>query len=151
MRARRCRVPEGPGSAADGELGGSRPKTIGPIGTRQAGLSEQQIQKAVFAHLRARGTPGAFAFHPANGGYRRPIEAKILQGLGVRAGVPDVIAVHRGRTFALELKAEGGRLTEAQERVLIELREAGATATHAHGLDQALHLLETWGLLRGRS
>ena len=62
---------------------------------------------------------------------------KILQGLGVTSGVPDVIAVKDGRCYALELKAEGGKLTEAQEHVLIKLREAGAMATHAHGLDQA--------------
>ena len=80
-----------------------------------------------------------------------PTEAKILQGLGVTSGVPDIIAVKDGRCFALELKAEGGKLTEAQEQVLIKLREAGATATHAHGLDQALRVLEGWGLLRGRS
>jgi hypothetical protein len=34
-------------------------------------------------------SPGVFAFHVPNGGYRRPIEAKILQGLGVVPGVPD--------------------------------------------------------------
>jgi hypothetical protein len=116
--------------------------------TRRA-QPEAAIQRAVFQHLRARSAPGVFAFHPANGGYRRPIEAKILQGLGVTSGVPDVIAIKDGRTYALELKAEGGKLTEAQEQVLIKLREAGATATHCHGLDQALDILERWGLLRG--
>jgi len=50
----------------------------------------------------------------------------------------------------LELKAEGGRLTKAQEQTLIDLRAAGAMATHAHGLDQALRVLEGWGLLLGR-
>jgi hypothetical protein len=112
---------------------------------------EDAIQRAVFQHFRARGAPGVFVFHPANGGYRRPIEAKILKGLGVTAGVPDVIAIKDGRTFALELKAEGGRLTPAQEQVLIQLREAGAMATHAHGLDQALRILEGWNLLKGRT
>jgi hypothetical protein len=29
------------------------------------------------------------------------------------------------------------------------LRAAGAMATHAHGLDQALRILEGWGILRG--
>ena len=106
---------------------------------------EQQIQRAVFAHFRARSAPGVFAFHPANGGYRRPLEAKILQGLGVTSGLPDVIAVKDGRCYALELKAEG------QEHVLIKLREAGAMATHAQGLNQAIRVLEGWGLLRGRS
>ena len=118
--------------------------------TRRA-QPEAAIQRAVFAHFRARSAPGVFAFHPANGGYRRPIEAKILQGLGVTSGVPDVIAVKDGRCYALELKPEGGKLTEAQEHVLIKLRAAGATATHAHGLDQALRILEGWQLLRGRS
>jgi hypothetical protein len=117
--------------------------------TRRA-QPEAAIQRAVFAHFRARSAPGVFAFHPANGGYRKPIEAKILQGLGVASGVPDVIAVKDGRCYALELKAEGGKLT-AQEHVLIKLREAGAMATHAHGLDQALRILEGWQLLRGRS
>jgi hypothetical protein len=119
-----------------------RPKQAPP-------LSEQAIQRAVFQHLRTRAAPGVFAFHPANGGYRRPIEAEILHGLGVRAGVPDVIAIKDGHTHALELKAEGGRLSVAQERALIELREAGALATHTHGLDQALRVLEGWGILRG--
>jgi hypothetical protein len=112
---------------------------------------EDAIQRAVFQHFRARAAPGVFAFHPANGGYRKPIEAKIFKGLGVTSGVPDVIAIKDGRTYALELKAEGGRLTEAQERVLIALRAAGATATHVHGIDQALATLERWGLLLGRS
>jgi hypothetical protein len=112
---------------------------------------EQAIQRAVFEHLRTRAAPGVFAFHPANGGFRKPIEAKILQGLGVVAGTPDVIAIKDGRCYALELKADGGKLTEVQERVLIKLREAGAMATHAHGLDQALRILEGWQLLRGRS
>ena len=118
--------------------------------TRRA-QPEAAIQRVVFQHFRARSAPGVFAFHPANGGYRKPTEAKILQGLGVTSGVPDIIAIKDGRTYALELKAEGGKLTEAQQHALIKLREAGATATHAHGLDQALRVLEGWGLLRGRS
>jgi hypothetical protein len=75
---------------------------------------------------------------------------RILQGLGVRAGVPDIIAIKDGRCFALELKAEGAKLSPAQEQCLINLREAGATASHVHGLDQALDWLERYGLLVGR-
>src|SRR3954451_12257818 len=87
---------------------------------------EAQIQRAVFAHLRTRGTRGVFAFHPANGGYRKPVEAAILKGLGVVAGVPDVILIHRGHVFALELKPEGRRATEKQLATIAALREAGA-------------------------
>ena len=52
--------------------------------TRRA-QPEAAIQRVVFQHLRARSAPGVFAFHPANGGYRKPTEAKILQGIGVTA------------------------------------------------------------------
>ncbi len=112
---------------------------------------EQQIQKAVFDHLKTRGAPGAFFWHPFSGGFRKPKEAAIYKGLGAVAGLPDVLVLRQGHLFGLELKAEGGELSPAQEQVLIKLREAGATATHAHGLDQAIRVLESWGLLRGRA
>jgi hypothetical protein len=115
---------------------------------RRRATSEQAIQRAIFQHLRARGAPGVFAFHPANGGYRKPVEAAILKGLGVVAGVPDVFAVHNGRCFALELKAEGGRVTDKQFETMDALREAGAFICIAEGLDRALAVLESWGLLR---
>src|SRR5215471_18733222 len=117
-------------------------------GARHRRRPEAAIQRAVFQHLRARGAPGVFAFHPANGGYRKPVEAAILKGLGVVAGVPDVFAVHNGRCFALELKAEGGRVTDKQFETMDALREAGAFTCIAEGLDRALAVLESWGLLR---
>jgi len=61
---------------------------------------EEAIQRAVFEHLAVRGVPRPFAFHPANGGYRLPVEAAHLKGLGVRPGVSDVIAIHRGQVYA---------------------------------------------------
>jgi hypothetical protein len=70
---------------------------------------EQQLQKAVLDHLRWRAVPCTFAFHPANGGWRSAVEACILKSQGVVAGVPDVIVVHNGKTYGLELKAAGGR------------------------------------------
>jgi len=112
--------------------------------------AEQAIQRAVFVHLRIRGAPGVFAFHPANGGYRKPVEAAIMKGLGVVAGVPDIIAIHNGRIFCLELKAEGGRVSDKQLETLAALREAGAHVAVARGLDEAIQALEGFGLLRGR-
>jgi hypothetical protein len=120
-------------------------------GARHRRRPEDAIQRAVFQHLRARAAPNVFAFHPANGGYRKPVEAAILKGLGVVAGVPDVFAVHNGRCFALELKAEGGRATDKQLACIAALREAGAFTAIAEGLDRAIACLEGWGLLRGRA
>ena len=110
---------------------------------------EDVIQRAVFQHLRARGVPGMVAWHTPNGGERRPVEAAIMKGLGVLTGVPDVIALHKGNAYALELKAEGGRPTEAQLATIAKMEEAGAYTCIAEGLDRALAVLEAWGLLRG--
>ncbi len=119
-------------------------------GARHRRRPEDAIQRAVFQHLRARAGPGVFAFHPANGGYRKPVEAAIMKGLGVVAGVPDVIVIHAGRCYALEIKAPGGRATPKQLAAIAALREAGAFTAVAEGLDRALAVLGGWGLLRGR-
>jgi hypothetical protein len=118
---------------------------------RRRSNPEGQIQRAVFQHLRARAAAGVFAFHPANGGYRKPVEAAILKGMGVVAGVPDIIAIKDGRVFCLELKAEGGRATDKQLECIDRLREAGAIVAIATGLDEALRKLENLGLLRGHA
>src|SRR5262245_50676673 len=116
---------------------------------RRSARPEDIIQRAVIKHLRTRPAPGVFAFHVPNGGKRKPIEAAILTGLGVVAGVPDIFAIRAGHAYALELKADAGRLSPAQEQTIHRLRAAGATTAVAHGLDAALHQLEDWGLLRG--
>jgi VRR-NUC domain len=108
-------------------------------------LPESAIQKAVFQHLATRSAAHTFAFHVPNGGWRSPIEAAILKGMGVRPGVPDLIVIKDGLPFALELKAEGGRLSAAQSEALEEMRTAGADVGVAHGLDAALRWLTERG------
>jgi VRR-NUC domain len=127
------------------------PRLRRPVGAKIAGaaVSEEEIQRAVFAHLAARGC--GFAFHPANGGWRSPIEAAILKGQGVKPGVPDIIVVKDGMTYALELKADGGRLSPAQTEALEAMRAAGAEVGVAFGLDEALRWLERHKILRGRA
>jgi hypothetical protein len=112
---------------------------------------EQAIQRAIFQHLRQRSAPGVFAFHVPNGGARTAIEAAIFKGLGVVPGTPDVIAIKGGVTHALELKAPGGRLSDAQRDCHERLRAAGAIVGTATGLDEALWWLEYHSLLRGRA
>jgi VRR-NUC domain len=110
---------------------------------------EDAIQRAVFEHLAVRGASDVFAFHPANGGWRSRTEAAILKGLGVRPGVPDIIAIKAGRTYAIELKAPSGRVTEAQRSAHAALRAAGAAVVVTHGLDAAIDQLERWELVSG--
>jgi hypothetical protein len=109
---------------------------------------EQEIQKSVFAHLKQRGAPGIFFWHPFSGGYRRPIEAKIYKSLGAIAGLPDVMVLKDGVLYGLELKATRGRLTDNQKATLDKMEAAGAITGAARGLDDALFWLEQRGLLR---
>lgn len=112
---------------------------------------EQQIQRSVVQHLRARGAPGLIFIHVPNGGYRRPVEAAILKGMGMRAGVSDLLLFRNGKFYALELKALGGRPTEAQIEFLSDINKAGGFSCLCEGLDRALRVLETWGLLKGKA
>src|SRR6516225_2147007 len=115
---------------------------------------EDCVQRTVCQHLRIRGVRGLLWWHTPNGGKRRPIEAAIMKSLGVHAGVADLILLHAGRIFALELKADRGRPTAEQMQFISDFNAAVAPnggACIAYGLDRALHLLETWGLLRGDS
>jgi hypothetical protein len=109
---------------------------------------EQTVQRAVFAHLKARGTPGIFPWHTPNGGWRSAIEAAILKGCGVVPGIPDVLVLHKGTLYGLELKVGRGKPSDNQRMALHHLQQAGATVAVATGLDAALEQLEQWGLLR---
>ena len=45
---------------------------------------EAILRRAVFEHLRRRGAPNTFVFHPANGGARSPVEAAAVDQLEAR-------------------------------------------------------------------
>jgi len=109
---------------------------------------EDQIQRAILEHLALRAIRDAFWFHVPNGGWRSPIEASVFKGIGVKAGVPDLILIAGGKCHGLELKTEQGRLTPTQRTTQALLAAAGAEVATAHGLDQALEQLNRWGLLR---
>jgi hypothetical protein len=67
--------------------------------------------------------------HPANGGARSAVEGAIFKSLGVVPGAPDLLLWRDGKSYAIELKAEGGRTSDAQVEMLTRLRDAGvATA-----------------------
>lgn len=110
---------------------------------------EQEIQRAVVQHLRQRAAPGVVFIHVPNGGKRKPIEAAIFKGQGVRKGASDLLLWHAGRSYAMELKAPGGKATPEQIQFLDDMDRAGALTCIAEGLDAALATLHGWGLLRG--
>jgi hypothetical protein len=116
---------------------------------------EQAIHKAVAAHLRQRGAPGVVWWHTANNvgirGRRGHIQGAIAKGMGVRAGVSDILALHKGKFYALELKAPGGRPTEDQLAFIADVKANGGFTCVAEGLSEAIRAIEFWGLVRGVS
>ena len=112
---------------------------------------EQKIHIAIIDHLKIRGVPGLVYWHVPNGGLRTKREASLLKAMGVRPGVADLILVHDGKIFALELKAPGGRPTLEQINFCADMERQGAHTAMPSGLDAALSTLESWGLLSGRA
>lgn len=113
-------------------------------------MTELEIHKAVVKQLRSLGTPGAVWWHTPNDAKRGYKNASRLKSMGMRAGVSDILAVHNGEIFALELKADKGRPTESQLQFLDDLRSAGGHGVVAEGLDEALACLRAWNVLRGQ-
>jgi len=102
----------------------------------------------VLEHLRWRGAKGLFVFHYPAGGWRSPVEAAIFKSLGVIAGIPDILIIHQGKLYALELKNIGGQTTAAQIETQALMNAAGAVVVTTYGIDAALKWLEAQGLLR---
>ena len=112
-------------------------------------LTEDQVHAAVVRHIETRRAAGLWWCHPPNGGARDPRVAARMQGLGVRAGVPDLLLCRLdGRLHGLELKASAGRLSRLQGDMLTEMSQAGCEVAVAFGLDEAVAQLEAWGMLR---
>jgi hypothetical protein len=109
---------------------------------------EAQIQKAVCEHFELFKAPNAELIPIPNGGKRSRVEAARMKGWGCRAGAPDLIFAHEGKGYALELKAPGGRLSAEQRQVLNALHAAKWSVSVATGIDEALNVLGSWGLLR---
>ncbi|WP_442894952.1 VRR-NUC domain-containing protein [Bradyrhizobium sp. AZCC 1578] len=109
---------------------------------------EQEIHKAVVAHLNARSEPRVFFWHTPNEGKRGWVNAAALKAMGMTAGVPDLLILKAGQLHALELKAPGGRLTPSQRLILERMESCGAQTAVAHSIDEALVTLEFWGILK---
>lgn len=107
---------------------------------------EQKFQIKLVEDLALILTPATFFCHIPNGGYRTKAEAGILQAMGARAGAPDLLFVHEGRAFFMELKIGKRDLSLAQITCKNDLRRAGACVETVRNLDEALECLNIWGI-----
>jgi hypothetical protein len=110
--------------------------------------NEETIHRAIVAHLVHRAGGGVVWWHVPNGEARHAAIGGKLRALGTRRGMPDLMFMRAGTLYALELKREGGKVSDAQRAMLAELEAAGAVVAVAYGLDDALAKLGSWGVLR---
>ena len=106
-------------------------------------VTEHQIQTALFQWLRAV-HPKVVAFAVPNAARRSPSQAAYLKAEGLRAGIPDVVLATPRGGFAgmfLELKREGGKLSDAQRETLYLLANEGYACAIAWNLDEAIELI----------
>ncbi len=76
-------------------------------------------------------------------GYNRGAQWK---GLGVKAGVPDLLIVYRGNAYWIELKAPKGVVSEDQKRAHLDLRTAGCGLEVCRSLEDVQKILAVWGI-----
>lgn len=109
---------------------------------------ERDLQYAVMNYFRSV-CPEAEAIHIPNGGYRRVIEASILKGMGVKAGVPDILVMWSPAKFGfIELKAprQITRLSDAQKSFMGRLKILGIPCSVVSSLDSLASVIREWGI-----
>ena len=113
-----------------------------------AKVSEHDEQCAViqWAQLHERKYPALSRLHAIpNGGKRNIVVAKKLKAEGVKAGVSDLcMTVPRGEYHGLyiEMKAIGGRLSDAQSEWINRSKENDYAAFVCYGAKEAIEILE---------
>jgi len=105
---------------------------------------EDQLQRMVLRWLRLQ-HPEVLVFHVPNGGLRAKAEACIMKGLGVVAGVPDLVLCFPGGVCRfLELKSERGRLSVSQAGTIERLTAMGFDVAVVRDLDEAVTVVNGW-------
>lgn len=98
---------------------------------------ESEIQRACVRWFRLQyPEPQYLIYANANGGYRSRVEAAIMQGEGVRAGIPDLTIVSSKRVIWVELKSRTGRLTESQCEVMGMIDNIGHNTLVCRSIDE---------------
>ena len=96
---------------------------------------EQALQRQVMQWLDFCLPPDAFAFAVPNAARRGLVDGAWMKATGMRAGVPDLVIIHRGKAVFVELKAGRGKLTVAQELMHERLTLCGAIVATFNSFD----------------
>ena len=104
---------------------------------------EAAIQRAIIARLKLS---GIVCHHSPNAGKRSVIGGKRIKADGMITGWPDLTVVGpEGLVGFLEVKAPGGKLSEAQKEIARMLTDMGHTWAVVMSQDAAVEILKHWG------
>lgn len=107
--------------------------------------SDMQAQIIEWATYRYRGLD--FLHHSPNGGKRDIAEAVRFKAEGVRKGFPDLILPTRSGNFVglvIELKVEGGKVSDEQRRWLEHFDSQGWRVVVAYDYESAIKVLDEY-------
>ncbi len=109
---------------------------------------EAKLHRTIVQHLMLTAHPDCLWLHPPNAGIRSGIEAGYLKSLGLLPGAADLLFWRGGKSFALEVKAAGGRLSDVQKLFRDRFIAAGGEWAVVDCIEQALTVLRDWQLVK---
>ena len=111
-------------------------------------MKEDQIHASIIRFLdMALPNESTPAWHTPNGGARNAITGAMMKRLGTRAGFPDICFLHAGTLYAIEVKTENGRQSDAQKTWQANLERAGGKYAIARSVTDAQDMLKKWGVV----
>ena len=122
-------------------------------------VSESLIQCAIVEYLGWKAHKHKFMFYsvpnesmvPKNGKKFSGAEygrMNRLKSMGLTAGVSDLVIVHKGYAYHMEVKRPGGQLTEAQRRFRQDVYNCGSEYAVVRSVDEAINALKVWNIIK---
>jgi hypothetical protein len=124
--------------------------------------SEDAVHRAIYRYLKAVLPHGWVVCHIPNGGSRHPIEAARMKGMGVTAGMPDLMILGcedrhaeitagmfsslRPATWFIEVKSAKGRASLPQLDIHDRLLGLGFEVAICRSIEEARDACRKWRL-----
>lgn len=70
-----------------------------------------------------------------------------LKKMGLTSGIPDILILHNGTVYFLELKSENGKLSDVQKIIHAGLTHRGYQVATAYNFEEAYGKLKEWGMV----
>lgn len=111
---------------------------------------EDALQKSVVHLLRMVLPRSSIIHHSRNegnrGGKRGIIDGQRAKAMGQFAGFADLILIHGGQVYFIELKTKGGRMASSQRNFRTLVEDQGLPYALCRSVDEVRAVLADWGV-----